>query len=206
MIGIFLGMVLGPSDAELVARFKEGDRSAYEAIMRRYQDTVYTLALRWMRDEQVAEEVSQDIFIKLHSALHDFRGDATLRTWIYRVAVNHCKNRRLYRSRRKMDQHDPLEGRSPDPDAPARELPSPLPLPDHDVQRAEAEVLLRAALAELDPEQRQIIVLRDVEDLDYQEIADLLQLPRGTVKSRLHRARQQLAQRLSLRVQPEDIA
>lgn len=201
-----LAMAIGPSDAELVRRFKGGDRHAYEEIVRRYQHRVYGLALRWMADPAIAEEVAQDVFIALFRALGGFRGDAKLSTWIYRVVVNHCKNRRLYRKRRKMDRHEPLDGkRDDDDDGPGRQLPHDGPAPDQGVHQTEAEVLVREGLAQLDDVQRQIIVLRDIEDLSYEEIGEIMDIPRGTVKSRLHRARASLAQVLSRRIETEDV-
>lgn len=201
-----LAMVRHHSDAELVQQFKEGDRAAYEEIVRRYQDRVYTLSLRWMRDEQIAREVSQDAFLALYRALPNFRGDAKLSTWIYRVVVNHCKNRKLYRRRRKTDHHEPLEGkRAADDDGPSRQLPHQGPATDSMLHRSEAEQLVHEALEKLDEEQRAIIVMRDLEDLDYAEIAEILGLARGTVKSRLHRARSQLARVLSRRIDKRDV-
>lgn len=202
-----LAMVRHRSDSELVSAFKEGDRSAYEEIVRRYQDKVYSLSLRWMRDEQIAREVSQDAFLALYRALPGFRGDAKLSTWIYRVVVNHCKNRKLYRRRRQTDQHEPLEGRraASDDDVPARQLAHDGPATDAAVHQSEAEVLVREALETLDEEQRAIIIMRDVEDLDYGEIAEVLGVARGTVKSRLHRARGQLAKVLSRRIDKRDV-
>jgi RNA polymerase sigma-70 factor (ECF subfamily) len=194
------------SDAELVRRFKEGDRAAYSEIVRRYQDRVFTLCLRWMGgDRQVAEEVAQDVFLALYRSLSRFRGDAQLSTWIYRVVINHCKNRRLYRKRRHMDQHEGLEGESTDPDAAARQIADDGPGTDASLHAQQAGHLLQEALERLDDEQRQIIVLRDVQDLSYEEIADILDLPRGTVKSRLHRARASLAQLLGRKISKEDV-
>jgi RNA polymerase sigma-70 factor, ECF subfamily len=200
-----LAMVTGPTDADLVERFKAGDRSAFDEIVRRYQHRVFTLALRWMGDDQVAHEVSQDVFIALFRSLDGFRGDAKLSTWIYRVVVNHCKNRRLYRKRRKMDRHEPLEGDRQDDDAPKRQIAGDGPAPDAGVHRSEAETLVRAALAELPEEQRAIVVMRDIEDLSYDEIGELLDLPKGTVKSRLHRARAHLARVLTRSVDTKDV-
>ncbi len=206
MIPFLLAMASsGPSDAELVQRFKEGDRSAYTEIVRRYQHRVYTLCIRWMGNDRIAEEVSQDVFLALYRALPRFRGDAQLSTWVYRVVVNHCKNRRLYRMRRKQDRHEPLEGTRRDEDEPARQIPSEGPGTDAGIHRTEAEELVREALELLDEQQRHIIVLRDVEDLSYEEVGELLGLPRGTVKSRLHRARAQLAQILSRKLKKEDV-
>ncbi len=204
MFMLLLAMARQPSDDELVRRFKDGDRSAYAEIVRRYQDRVFTQCLRWMGDRQVAEEVAQDVFLALFRALPRFRGDAQLSTWVYRVVVNHCKNRRLYRQRRHHHRHEPLEG-DRDDDAPARQLPGDGPGTDASVRKSEAAKLLAAGLAQLEEEQRTIIILRDVQDLAYEEISEILELPRGTVKSRLHRARAQLASVLSRTLKTEDV-
>lgn len=206
MLPLF-GMVLGPTDAELVERFQGGDRRAFELIVQRYQHRVYSQCLRWVGDDQVAHEISQDVFLAMFRHLGRFRGDARLSTWIFRVVVNHCKNRKQYRRRRRMDAHEPLEGprAAQDDDAPHRQLPADGPEPDASVHRSEAEQLLRDALDTLDEQQRQIVVLRDVDELSYEEIAELLDLPKGTVKSRLHRARTQLAKVLSRSVRKEDV-
>lgn len=194
------------SDAELVGRFKEGDRDAYAEIVRRYQDRVYALCFRWMRDREVAEEVAQDVFLALFKSLTRFRGDAQLSTWIYRVVINHCKNRRLYRKRRKMDHHEALEGPAREADdGRERQIPDVGPGADAPLHAKEATHLVNEALAQLDEEQRHIIVLRDVQDLSYEEVADILGLARGTVKSRLHRARGSLARILSRTISKEDV-
>lgn len=198
-------MVTGPSDHELVERFKGGDRRAFDEIVRRYQHRVFTLAIRWMGDEQIANEVAQDVFIALFRSLKNFRGDAQLSTWIYRVVVNHCKNRRQYRRRRHMNRHESIDGDRRDEDAPKRQYAHDGPAPDSAVHQSDAERLIREALDQLDEEQRAIIVLRDIEDLSYEEISELLELPRGTVKSRLHRARAQLARILARQVKPDDV-
>jgi len=197
-------MAKAPSDTELVRRFKDGDRDAYSEIVRRYQDRVFTLCMRWLHDRQVAEEVAQDVFLALYRSLERFRGDAQLSTWIYRVVINHCKNRRLYRQRRKIDRHEPLEG-TRDDDGPKRQIAADQPGTDASIHRSDAERLIHEALERLDDEQRRIIVLRDIEDLSYEEISEILDLPRGTVKSRLHRARGQLATMLSHKIRKEDI-
>jgi RNA polymerase sigma-70 factor (ECF subfamily) len=205
MFLVLFAMVTGPSDADLVERFKAGNRRAFEEIVRRYQNRVYTLALRWMGDEQVASEVAQDVFVALYRSLANFRGDALLSTWVYRVVVNHCKNRKLYQRRRKTDRHESLDGDPNDGDAPRRQYAGDGPLPDTGIHQTEAERLIRVALDELPEDQRMIIVMRDVEDLSYEEIAEVLDLPRGTVKSRLHRARAHLAKVLGRSLGNEDI-
>lgn len=192
------------SDADLVRRFRDGDRAAYAEIVRRYQHRVFTVCLRWMGDREVAAEVAQDVFLALYKSLPGFRGDSALSTWIFRIAVNHCKNRRLYRRRRHVDQHEPLEGEDRD-DVPARQLASDEPGTDAPLHAARAGELLQQGLDQLAEEPRQIIVLRDIQDLSYEEIADILGLPRGTVKSRLHRARAELAAILARKIKKEDL-
>lgn len=202
---LLLAMIRHPSDTELVQRFKDGDRGAYTEIVQRYQDKVFTLAFRWMHDDQVAREVAQDVFLALFRNLAKFRGDAKLSTWIHRVVINHCKNRRLYRKRRHTALHEPLEGKRVDDDGPVRQLAHEGPGTDAATNRSEAQSLVRSALEQLDEEQRAIIVLRDVEDLGYEEIAEILGVARGTVKSRLHRARASLARVLSRRIDQRDV-
>lgn len=204
MLLALIAMARGPTDEELVRRFQEGDQRAYSELVVRYQDRIFTLCLRWMRNRQVAEEVAQDVFIAAYRALGRFRGDAKFSTWLFRVAVNHCKNRKLYRKRRKADQHEPLEG-MPRDDGPARQLPSDSPGTDTGVHRSEAERMLQEALDEMDEGYRTIVVLRDIQGLAYEEISEILDLPRGTVKSRLHRARAQLARSLARRAGRDDI-
>jgi len=205
LLGAILAVIGRTTDVELVARFKEGDREAFAEIVRRHQHRVYSLALRWMRDDQLALDVSQDVFVALFRALPDFRGDAKLSTWVYRVVVNHCKNRQLYRRRRKMDRHESIDASDRDDDAPRRQLASEGPGPDASRVRTDAQRLIHDALGKLDEDQRAIVVLRDIEDRTYEEIAQIMSIPRGTVKSRLHRARTQLAAVLSRQLDKGDV-
>ncbi len=197
MLFALLGLAHGPTDEELVRRFQSGDLEAYGDLVQRYQDRIFTLCLRWMHNRSIAEEVAQDVFLAAYRALDRFRGDAKFSTWLFRIAVNHCKNRKLYRHRRAQGRHEPLEGLSPDGDGPKRQIAAEGPGTDEGVHRSEAGKILELGLAELDEDFRSIIVLRDIDGLAYEEIADILDLPKGTVKSRLHRARAQLAKILS---------
>lgn len=198
-------MVTRSPDHELVRRFQSGDRSAYAEIVRRYQDRVYSMCLRWLHDEQTAKETAQDVFLKLYRGLPRFRGESQLSTYLYRIVANHCKNHRQWRQRRHLNKHEPLEGLSTDSDAPRREIAHDGPGTDAITYQSEAERLVADALAHLDDEQRHIILLRDVQDLNYDEIADILEVPRGTVKSRLHRARGNLTRILSRKISKEDV-
>jgi RNA polymerase sigma-70 factor (ECF subfamily) len=210
MLGVLLASVgfpglrlPGPTDVELVERFRGGDRGAFTEIVVRYQDRVYTLCVRWLNDVETAEETAQDVFLALFRSLAGFRGEARLSTWIFKVTLNHCRNRRLHRTRRAWGRHEPLG--PTDGETPERQIASDGPGADAGVDAKEAQALVTAALERLDEDHRQILLLRDVEDLSYDEIADILELPRGTVKSRIHRARAELAAVLGRKIGPEDV-
>ena len=194
----------GPTDAELVERFKRGDRDAFHEIVVRYQDRVHTLCFRWLGDPATAEETAQDVFLALFRSLGNFRGDASLSTWVFKVTLNHCKNKRLHRARRGWGRTESL-GPRPEDEGPERQVADEGPGADAGAQSREARALVGAALEKLDDDHRQILLLRDVEDLSYEEIADILELPRGTVKSRIHRARAELASILARKIGPEDV-
>lgn len=199
-----LSRLPGAADHELVTRFRNGDRKAFDEIVLRYQHRVYSLCYRWLGEPEAAEEVAQDVFLAVFRSLDAFRGESSLSTWIFKVAVNHCRNRRLYRMRRAHGRHDPIDTK-PDDDSPMLEVADETAHSDAGSLRREARDLVQQALEGLDDDHRQILILRDVEDLDYEEIADILDIPRGTVKSRLHRARMELATRIARKARPEDL-
>jgi RNA polymerase sigma-70 factor (ECF subfamily) len=175
-------------DRALLARLRRGDERAFTELIRRHQDRVFDLGYRMLGDRQEAEDLSQEIFVAVHRGLKTFRGDSKLSTWIFRVAKNHCLNRLVYLRRHGAGRTQGLdEGPEPTVDPAAAR-------PDRQLERRERRAILERALAELDEAQRMIVVLRDIEGLDYEEIAGVLDEPLGTVKSRLHRARAALAQ------------
>ncbi len=191
----------GQADAELVRRIRLGEREAFGELVRRYQDGIYTLCLRWLGDSAVAEEIAQDTFVAAYRAMDRFRGEAKLSTWLYSIAINRCKNRLDHDKRRARERHESLDV---DPDR-VRELTSKGPKTDSRTHRSEAMRLLQAALDELEAPFRTVVVLRDIQDMAYEEIAALLDLPIGTVKSRIHRARLDLARLLAGKIGPEDV-
>ena len=203
MFGLLLGTVHRTSDEVLVQRFKNGDRRAFSELIDRHQNRVYSLCYRWMGNQQAAEEVTQEVFVSLFRSLERFRGDSKFSTWLHRVTVNHCKNQNLYRQRRAHGRHESLD--SAPEDGAVRQIPSTGPSTDSGAFQTEAEKMLHEGLAALDEDHRQIILLRDLEDLSYEEISSLLDLPKGTVKSRLHRARVELARQLSMRMTAADV-
>jgi RNA polymerase sigma-70 factor (ECF subfamily) len=189
------------SDAELVRRIRLGERNAFGELVRRYQNQIYTVCHRWLGDDAVAEEIAQDTFVAAYRGMDRFRGDAKVSTWLYSIAVNRCKNRIEHDKRRAKDRHDSIDA---DPEG-VRELKSDGPRTDSRTNRAEAIRLLQGALNDLEPPFRIAVVLRDIQELAYGEIADLLGLPIGTVKSRIHRARLDLARLLAGKIGPEDV-
>ena len=165
------------ADAWLVGKAKTGDVDAYEVLVRRHRDRIYRIALRMLGNPHDAEDVTQDVVIALWTALAGFAGTSTFTTWLYRVVVNRCLN--LVRSRRPVQEvldEDPPPGDGAEEIAIAR-------------QRARATM---AAIAALPEDMRTVLVLHQIEDLSYQEVADILGVPEPTVRGRLHRARRRL--------------
>jgi RNA polymerase sigma-70 factor (ECF subfamily) len=198
-------MFPGIADEELVARCKRGDRLAFGELVERHQDRVYSICVRFLGDRSVAEELAQDVFLSAWRSVGTFREEARFDTWLRRIAVNKCKNHRLYRRRRHHDKHDSIQAASEDDDKPTLQLVHGGPGTDARLHQSQASALLQRALDRLPAEQRSLVVLRDVEDLSYEEISELLDVPRGTVKSRLHRARAALARLLSASIGREDV-
>lgn len=191
-------------DAEkaLVSRLKNGDDRAFSALVRHYQDKVYNLVYRILANSEEAEDLAQDIFITLYTSIDTFRGESRLGTWLYRIAVNHCRNRIKYIARRRKSRAPSLEERGdrgiPQESSPGSpRLISKIPRPDRLAEGHQMEEILQRELASLEPDQRALVVLRDIEGLSYAEIEAVVGLPLGTVKSRLHRARMTLKERMA---------
>ena len=172
------------ADQEIVARCRNGDWEAFAILVRKYQSRVLTLATRILNNRSEAEDIAQDIFVKVFQSLHDFRGASRFSTWLYRITVNHCLNH-LRRRTRQQQTLVVTEVEGWMQEAPAAN-------PHKTLEQKERWALVQAKLQLLSPEHRTIILLRDFEGLSYDEIADVLQLESGTVKSRLHRARMEL--------------
>jgi len=173
----------------LVHRLRRGDRGAFELLLRAHQDRVYDFCVRMLSDREEAFDLTQEIFLSVHQNLDKFRADSKLSTWIFRIARNHCLNRLKYLKRRGRGRSDEY--------GEANELSITESMggsnrPDEAVLAAREKALVHRAIAELEEDQRSLVVLRDVEGLSYEEIMDITELPEGTVKSRLHRAREKL--------------
>ncbi|WNG42065.1 sigma-70 family RNA polymerase sigma factor [Archangium violaceum] len=188
--------VTGESDAAsreerlLLARLRRGDPEAFEALVRAHQDRLYDFCVRMLGDREEANDLVQDIFVSAHQHLAKFREDSRLSTWLFRIGKNHCINRLKYLKRRGRGRSE--EYGEQNEGALAELLGSP-PGPDAALESAREQARVQWAISKLDPEPRMLVALRDIEGLSYEEIVDITELPLGTVKSRLHRAREKLA-------------
>ena len=187
-------------DDELIRKLRAGDEAAYETLLARFQQPVYNLAFRLLNDPGDTCDVVQEVFLKVFRNVGRFRHQSSLRTWIYRITVNEAHNHRrwFFRHRsREVGLDEELD------ETRKRELPDPVRSPfDYAFDREKA-VLIENALARINPLFREAVVLRDIEDLSYEEIADVLQISLGTVKSRIMRGREALRQELTAQLEPE---
>jgi RNA polymerase sigma-70 factor (ECF subfamily) len=186
-------------EQKLVERLKKRDEAAFTELIKLYQARVFRLVFRMLNDRAEAEELAHEVFITVFKSIHSFRGDSKLSTWLYRVATNHCKNRIKYLSRRARGQKkefDEVADRDAIESA-TMSTSAQLPRPDEMAQARQAESFVKLALAELDDDQKELVILRHIENLTYEEIQEITGLPEGTVKSRLHRARFALKSRLA---------
>jgi RNA polymerase sigma-70 factor (ECF subfamily) len=169
-----------------VSRLKAGDLRAFEELVRTQQHRVYGLALRMLGSPAEAQDIAQEAFLRAHRGLAEFRGDARLSTWLYAIVSRLCLNR-LAGTERRLARHG---------EEALSRLVDARPGPDQALERGELEEALHRAIGELPEERRIVVVLRDVEGRAYEEIAEILDLPVGTVRSRLHRARLDLKEKL----------
>jgi len=180
------GAGTGPiGDLELAAAHRRGDPEAFAEVYRRHGTTVYNLALRMAGDPDAAADLTQEVFLRVHRHLGKFRGRSALKTWIFRVALNHCRSR-LGRRPRPTISLTAAEGE------PAREVPDPGRGPEERAMARDEGRRLEAALAALPVAFREAVVLRDVQGLAYEEIAEVLGVRIGTVRSRIARGRDRL--------------
>ena len=181
-----------PPDDELLERFRGGDHAAFDLIVDRFERRVFAVALRICRHHEDARDVTQEVFLTALRSLQTFRGEAQLGTWFHRVAVNSALDLVRRRKRRDASSVDELA-----------EHPSEDVGPEGEAIASVRAREVHRALGRLAEEHRVVIVLHDLQGLDYAQVADVLSVPVGTVKSRLHRARLQLARELGHLREPE---
>ena len=173
----------GIGDAECVRRVQQGDTDSFEILVRRHEKAVFNLIYRLLGNYDEALEIAQEVFLSAFKSIHQFRGEANFSTWLYRIGLNHASTRRkgLHSSQQR---YVPLDGTEVIADGALD--------PVKNVEHKEIQQRVQQALDSLDPEDARIILLRDLQDVPYEDVAEILDIPVGTVKSRLHRARQAL--------------
>ena len=193
------GETCSTAEAQFIERLRAGEAAAFDRLVTERSGDVYALLYRLTEDAEEARDLTQETFLRAFQSIAGFRGDSNLRTWIYRIAINQARNRWRWWRRRRRDVTVSL-------DAPDRlhEQPLSARLPDEGNHNPEQETLarerelaLRHALGKLSRSYREVLILRDVEGLSYEEVAKVLEISIGTVKSRLSRGRTELRRRLS---------
>lgn len=188
-------------EALLVEGLRAGEQEAYETLLARYQQPVFNLVYRLLEDSAEASDVVQEVFLKVFRHIGSFRSQSSLKTWIYRIAVNEAHNHRRWFSRHSkhevgLDQEEGDSGRSY-----RNVLPDPGLSPYEHALGAETRTLIEEALSKINTVFREAVVLRDIEDLSYEEIAEILNVSLGTVKSRILRGREALRRQLLERME-----
>lgn len=178
------------SEQVLIDRSKAGDVAAFEELISVYQKKIYNLTFRMLGNLNDADDLTQETFIRVFKSISNFKGESTFSTWIYRIATNVCLDELRKRKNKKAISLD--EEIKVDDGEIKRQIESDTPLPDEIAEKEELRLFVKNAIESLPEEQRLIISLRDIQGLSYDEIAQVLECPSGTVKSRINRARQAL--------------
>ncbi len=184
----------------LLRRLRERDEKAFQELVEKHQNQVFNLLFRMIGNRAEAEDLAQEVFITVFKSIDQFRGDSKFSTWLYRVAVNHCKNRIKYLSRRHDRDRTELDEAAERQSVAQGGAPigaGHIEGPDRVLEGVERDTMVQRAIADLEEEHRVVVVLRDIEELSYEEICEITGLPEGTVKSRLHRARLALKEKLA---------
>ncbi len=189
-------------DHLLVERLRQGEEEAYEILIERFQQPVYNLVVRLLNDPAEACDVVQEVFLKVFRKIGSFRGDSSLKTWIYRIAVNEAYNQQRWFSRHRRPEVD-LESGPESHRQLSYRIADRGPTPFDYAVEQEQQALIEQALARMNPSFRAAVILRDIEELSYEEIAEILQVALGTVKSRILRGREALRRDLAGRLEPE---
>jgi RNA polymerase sigma-70 factor (ECF subfamily) len=190
-------------EAALIARLKAGEMSAFEELVTEYQPLIYALGLHILGNAEDARDATQETFLKIYRHFAHFRGEASLKTWICRIAINQARSTERWWRRRHRDQTRSLDEPAEQPGAVSLRLVSRAPTPESRVLAHERRDQLQAALAGVKKDFRIAVVLRDIEGLSYEEIADMLEISVGTVKSRIARGRDLLRASLKQQAGPD---
>ena len=180
------------SDKKLVKRVQKGDKGAFDLLVLKYQHKIVNLVMRYVRDPEIALDITQEAFIKAYRALPRFRGDSAFYTWMYRIAVNTAKNHLAAQRRRPMDvELDLQDPEQYDLHAKLKETDTP----EGVLLSNELKETVERAIAALPEDLRTAIILRELEGMSYEEIAQTMECPVGTVRSRIFRARDAISKK-----------
>ncbi len=185
------------ADAPLVERVKQGDVKAFEMLVVKYQRRIERLVGRMVRDVDLVPDIAQETFIRAYRALPQFRGDSAFYTWLYRIAVNTAKKALMELKRDPLVTESARAGRDEDDDGPrVQDEPSDSATPEAVLASKQIAAAVNFAVEALSEDLRQAITLREIDGLSYEEIAEIMNCPIGTVRSRIFRAREAIAARL----------
>lgn len=174
-------------DDKTLAKIQSGDRAAFDLLVEEYQSQVINIAYGMLSNREDAYDAAQEVFLRIYKNIGNFRGESALSTWIFRITKNVCMD--FLRKRRELVSLDADEE-----NAPRQDIPDHRYSPEKSVERTELQRLVRQAISQMEEKYRLAITLFDIEGLSYEEIAEILDCPVGTVKSRLSRAREKLKQ------------
>ena len=181
---------MSDSEKNLLERAKSGDIAAFEQLIDSYQRKIFNIALRMLGNYDDAGDLTQEVLIRIYRSIGSFKEQSSFSTWIYRITTNVCLDEIRKRKNRKVISLDE-EIKFDDGDM-KRQIESDEPTPEETAETEDLKKIVNDAIARLNEEHRIVIVLRDIQGLSYEEIADVLKCPEGTVKSRINRARQAL--------------
>jgi RNA polymerase sigma-70 factor, ECF subfamily len=181
-------------DEDLVLRVQQGDKSAFDFLVIKYQHKIIQLVNRYVKDPSEAQDVAQEAFIKAYRALGNFRGDSAFYTWLYRIAINTAKNYLVSRSRRSSDYQVDIQDAEALENAPQLQG---METPERLLLNQEIVDTIKTAIDKLPEEMRVAIMLREFEGMSYEEIAEAMDCPVGTVRSRIFRAREAIDNKLN---------
>ncbi len=183
-------------DEELVARCNRGDREAFNELVLKYQKKVFNVAYRFVGDQEEANDLAQEIFAAAYQNLKKFRGDSKFSTWLFQIATNRGKNRFKYLKRRGFFVNKSSQIQDDEGENYQKAVPDFSTNPENLLASRQIRKVVQEAIEGLEPDHKEIVILRDIEGFSYEEIAQMLDLPEGTTKSRLHRARMVIKEKL----------
>ncbi|NOT86010.1 MAG: RNA polymerase sigma factor RpoE [Methylococcaceae bacterium] len=181
-------------DSDLVLRVQQGDKRAFDLLVIKYQHRLIQLVNRYVKDPSEAQDIAQEAFIKAYRALRDFRGDSAFYTWLYRIAINTAKNFLVAKARRSSDFEVDIDEAEQIENAPQLQG---MDTPEQILLNDEILSMINTAIEELPEDMRMAIMMREIEGLSYEEIAQIMNCPIGTIRSRIFRAREAIDSKLN---------